>query len=85
MDKKKGRFEAAHRFCTNNAASLQKDKKCGCFYCLKIFPPSEIKSIICEGEGTALCPYCGVDSVIGEHSGFPITPEFLAEMKEYWF
>lgn len=81
---------AAHRFCTNNKPALLKDKVCGCFYCLKIYSPDEIREYIagdndCDRQGTALCPYCGVDSVIGESAGFPLTDEFLRQMKEYWF
>ena len=34
---------------------------------------------------TALCPYCGVDSVLGSASGYSITVEFLTRMREYWF
>lgn len=34
---------------------------------------------------TALCPCCGIDSVLGDFSGFPITTEFLQEMNETWF
>jgi hypothetical protein len=34
---------------------------------------------------TALCARCGIDSVIGDKSGFPIAREFLAEMQRYWF
>ena len=36
-------------------------------------------------EVTAICPHCGVDSVIGEKSGFPITQEFLKAMHKRWF
>ena len=75
----------AHKFCTNNREELQKDKKCGGFYCLKIFSPSEIEDWILDTKGTARCPYCGIDSVIGEYSEFPITIEFLSEMNKYWF
>lgn len=76
---------AAHRFSMNNKEDLKKDKTCGCFYCLKVFNPSEIKDWLRDTKGTALCPYCGIDSVIGEHSGFPITTEFLSKMNKYWF
>ena len=75
----------AHQFSSNHKEELQKDKLCGCFYCLEIFDPVEIKEWIPDSKGTAECPYCGVDSVLGEHSGFPITKEFLSKMKEYWF
>lgn len=78
------RIITAHRFCTNHREELQKDKRCGCFYCLKIFDPKEIKIWI-DSKGTALCPYCSIDSVIGEYTGFPITTEFLTEMHQYWF
>lgn len=64
---------------------LMKDKKCGCFSCLRIFHPGEIKFWIKDKKGTAMCPYCGIDSVIGESSGYHITKEFLTKMKEYWF
>ncbi len=76
---------AAHKFCTNNKPALKNDPKCGCFYCMKIYDPKEITDWIPDAEETALCPYCGVDSVLGESSGYPITEEFLSEMNDYWF
>ena len=76
---------AAHAFCSNNKPMLEKDTKCGCFYCLEIFNPAEISEWIIDSKGTAVCPYCGIDSVIGESSNYPITQEFLQAMKEYWF
>ena len=76
----------AHRYCTSNKSMLEKDNKCGCFYCMKIFDPREITDWINDKDGmTALCPSCCIDSVIGESSGYPITEQFLWEMKEYWF
>lgn len=47
--------------------------------------PSEITEWIEDEGGTALCPYCGIESVIGENSGYPLTRDFLAEMHQYWF
>ena len=35
--------------------------------------------------GTALCPNCGTDAVIGDRSGYPIEPSFLTRMNEAWF
>lgn len=80
----------AHKFSNNHMEALQKDKVCGCFYCLKIFSPGEIDEWIiddnpCDKGGTAICPYCGIDSVIGESSGYPITEDFLRRMEHYWF
>lgn len=79
----------SHKYCNNHMKELKKDKKCGCFHCLHIFDPKEITEWIiednsCDESGTAICPYCGCDTIIGESSGFPITDEFLKKMKEYW-
>ncbi|MEF2717355.1 MAG: cytoplasmic protein [Oscillospiraceae bacterium] len=75
----------AHDFSIGHRKRLLQDRKCGCFYCLKIFAPKEISSWIEDVGGTAICPYCGIDSVIGKHSGYPITREFLEQMRQYWF
>lgn len=75
----------AYQYSSNHKELLLKDRKCGCFYCLEIFDPIEIKEWIPDEKGTAVCPYCGVDSIIGAYSNDPITVEFLSEMKKFWF
>ena len=35
--------------------------------------------------GTALCPNCGSEAVIGDKSGYRIDPGFLGSMNEAWF
>ena len=75
----------AHKFSANHRQALSKDNRCGCFYCLEIFSPTEINEWIDDIDGTACCPYCGIDSIIGESSGYPITKIFLKEMRDYWF
>ena len=74
----------AHKYSTNHRKELENSNLCGCFYCLEIFPPSEITTWIDEGT-TALCPYCSIDSVIGSASGHSITKVFLSDMCRYWF
>ena len=80
----------AHKYSRNNMAQLKNYKICGCFYCLKIFSPTEIDDcLIADNDadrlGTALCPYCHIDSVMGASSDYPITEEFLEEMRKHWF
>lgn len=77
----------AHKFSSDNYDALKKDSLCGCFYCTSIFNPAEIEGwlISPDGRKTAFCPHCGIDSVIGESSGYPITEDFLEEMRKYWF
>lgn len=64
---------------------LEASERCGCFYCLAVFGPQEIVSWLGEGDGTALCPRCCIDAVIGSASGLPLTQEFLDEMRQHWF
>lgn len=76
----------AHKYSSNHRSSIIKEKLCGCFHCLEIFSPEEISSWIDDvSDKTALCPYCGIDSVFCESSGFPITLNFLKKMNSYWF
>ncbi len=77
-------FEEAHRFCSCNRKHLEKDVICGCFYCLEIFHPEKITEWW-DDDNTAVCPHCGIDSIIGENSGFKITEMFLSEMHKRWF
>ncbi len=80
---------AAHAHSTNHRSAIAESALCGCFYCCATFSPGEIVEWIDEdpdGEGqTALCPKCGVDSVICDKSGFDISKQFLARMRSYWF
>ena len=34
--------------------------------------------------GTALCPHCGSESVIGDASGYRLDVHFLGRMNEAW-
>ncbi len=74
----------AHQLCNGNQEKLKNAQVCGCFYCLRIFDPKEI---IWEDEEdhTAMCPYCGIDSVLPESATLPITKAFLKKMHEFWF
>ena len=77
-------FEEAHRFSSHNRKNLEKDTRCGCFHCLKIFNHNEIDEWW-DDDDTAVCPYCGIDSVLGASSGFSITEQFLKGMHKEWF
>ena len=74
----------AHDHSSNNRDELKKSNVCGCFYCKKIFNPSEISEWIDDGK-TAICPHCGIDSVIANESGYPINKKFMTRMHIYWF
>ena len=74
----------AHKHCFQHRSELEASAVCGCFYCLAIFPLDEVAEWT-DDENTALCPKCGIDSVIGSASEYPITTEFLQRMNQHWF
>ncbi len=73
----------AHKHSSNHYAEIMQSERCGCFHCLGIFTPDKITEWIDEGQ-CAMCPKCAIDSVIGSKSGYPITEEFLTQMRNYW-
>ncbi len=75
---------AAHKHSSNHREEVFASDICGCFYCLEIYSPREILDWV-DDDKCALCAKCGIDSVIGSASKYPITKEFLNEMKQYWF
>ena len=71
-----------------NWDSVMRSTICGCYYCMTIFPPSDISpdDYTPDRNGkTVLCPYCMVDAVIGDASGIPINPGILEELYEAKF
>ncbi len=72
-----------HEHSINHRDEIMASEECGCFYCLKIFAPGDIKEWV--NNDAACCPHCGVDSIIGSQSGLPITTEFLQKMHNCWF
>ena len=81
---KKVDLEKIYQHSKNNRAEILKSKTCGCFYCKKIFSPKEIKNWL-KKENTALCPYCTIDTVVGDASGVEITSGLLEEMHKRYF
>jgi len=75
---------SAHQHSADHRDEIEASDLCGCFYCVSVFAPGEIREWTDNGK-TALCPYCGIDSVIGDRSGAPIAPGFLTVMREEWF
>lgn len=78
----------AHTRSAAHRDEVLSSESCGCFYCLATFSPTDIEEFtdLVDGvEVTALCPRCGIDSVIGSASGFPVDRAFLQAMHKRWF
>ena len=79
-------LDAAHRHSSNHRKELERSEICGCFHCCRTFTATVIEEWLDDGNGTALCPYCGIDSVIGSTSGYPVgEQQFLQAMRLRWF
>ncbi|HEY1646137.1 MAG TPA: hypothetical protein VGF75_07305, partial [Candidatus Saccharimonadales bacterium] len=69
---------------SHHRAEILSSSVCGCYCCLELFKPVKITDWLVSGT-CAICPKCGIDAVIGDNSGFPITKESLTSMHKYWF
>jgi hypothetical protein len=87
-------FESVHRYSSNNRSLLASSKLAGCFYCGAIYDASGVKDWVDGGHTesgelddgvTALCPRCGIDSVLPDAAPIILDGNLLAEMREHWF
>lgn len=80
------KLEQAHKYSSKHKKLMEESNCYGCFYCISIFhKTTHIKEWVDLDRDTALCPRCGIDSIIPEKSGYPITGHFLSAMHDYWF
>jgi hypothetical protein len=56
------RYKLSTKDIVNNS------KLCACFYCLQTYDASEVTEWVDRGF-TAICPKCGIDSVVGDNGG----------------
>ena len=86
--------ESLHRYSSRNRALLERSDRAGCFYCQSLFDPKEIVDWV-DGRQvetgdtadgvTALCPRCGIDSVLPSAAPITLTQDLLSEMNAHWF
>jgi len=75
----------AHRHAMRHRDEVMRSGRCGCFHCKKTFIPSDIEDWTDDGQ-TALCPKCGIDSVLGDKGVIGAADEdFLRQMRRQWF
>lgn len=74
-------YRSAHKESSQHRQRILAADRVGCFFCLAtdISPMAEIRDWI-DKDQTALCPRCGIDSVLARTE-----PEFLSIMRMYWF
>ena len=70
----------------NNGTEILRSRQAGCFFCESLFSAKEIHDWDSQSNSlTAVCPRCGMHSVIGDASGLPIDEEILHEVRKARF
>jgi hypothetical protein len=78
----------AHKHSIRNEEELSRSGQAGCFNCCQSYDTAQVTEWTLERDErrTALCPKCGIDSVIGDAAGYPVTDlAWLKEMCAHWF
>jgi len=84
----------SHQYAFHNRELISQSTVCGCFCCLAMFSSDEIEEWTDElknddkitYELTALCPKCGIDSVLSENMpGVKLDAAFLVRMQKCFF
>ena len=78
-------LKQAHKYTYQNRIDLFVKQDCACIYCKHTFHSSDIKEYALDHPSTALCPFCGIDTVLGKVSGYKFTKDFLDKMYDYFF
>ena len=80
---------SAHKRSSIHRQELLAAEFCGCFHCCEVYSPTTIDEWVDEddqGQGqTAMCPRCGIDSVISVSGDSTEVRKFLRIMRQYWF
>ena len=84
LEKKDDILKDAHLHTASNATEFEEAKECGCICCGRIFAANEVEYFADHGE-TAVCPYCGCDSLIADSAGIKLTKELLYNLNKKYF
>jgi hypothetical protein len=89
LDYNEHNLKAAHKHSIYNENEIKESLLAICFSCCTYFAASKVVEWTDGANGgarTALCPRCGIDSVIANRcGGFPIEdPAFVRAMHRHW-
>ena len=96
MSRSDADLQSIHSFSSLHRPLMERSQRAGCFYCLAEFAPSTITEWVDAPEDasddealsvgvTALCPRCGIDSVLPSAAPIKWDESLLVEMRAFWF
>lgn len=75
-----------HKHTYRNEIEIKSSDKCFCAHCGKEFNSKDVLNYKdFYGSLTAICPFCGVDAVIGDKSGYKYSLDLYNELHYYAF
>jgi TPR repeat protein len=78
---KNPKFEAIKRRTSDNEIEILKSKTCSCLFCRQTYDARKVSDWVNDERGvTAICPECGMDAVVGDGGGEPLSHEELKEL-----
>lgn len=79
-------LEALHERAHDNEIEILQSKTCSCFFCRQTYDARKVNDWITGESGmSAICPECGMDAVIGDKGGEPLSKETLKELNLAYF
>lgn len=78
------KMEKLHAYSSHNRDLISESNECHCYYCLTKFNKEDIIEYI-DNNMTAVCPHCGIDTVLPDSIDEEITKTTLKDMHDYWF
>ena len=84
-------IKQAHKATIFHEKDILASSVCTCFYCGYQFDPHKEEDLEWLDETnpkgkTLVCPMCGIDCIVGDASGFPVTDDdFIKACTEAWF
>lgn len=71
---------------TNNDLEILQSHKCSCLFCRHTIDARDVQDWINDDQGvSAICPECGMDTLIGDASGYSFSKEELREINLTYF
>lgn len=79
-------FETIFKHTANNEIEILTSENCSCVFCRHTYSARLVKDWVSDNKGTnAICPNCGIDSVVGDSSGYTFDKEELKQINLYFF
>jgi len=80
------KFLELAKHSSHNEIEILHSKTCSCYFCRQTYSARDVNDWTNDKGGvTALCPICGMDSVIGDACGVPLDKNLLKDLNQAFY